>query len=376
LAHNVWAAEAVKKEVSIPVVASGSINLPELAESILTDGKGDFIGLGRPLWADAQWPLKAKQGRPEDIRPCIRCNDGCLARGDHIANTVRCTVNVALCREEEFEITPALRPMRVAVVGGGPAGMEAARVCALKGHDVTLYEKRELGGALVEASIPEFKAPDLKPLVAYLKTQMHKTGVKLIEKEAKPADLTGGAYEAVIVAAGATALGLDDIPGIGDRKVATAADVLHGWAAIGDRVAVIGGGIVGTEVGLVLAEQGKEVTFIEMLDEFMCNITFDERQVYEERFKDLKVSINTGQRLVEVTRAGVKTVDSTGTFTEFPADSVVLAAGFRPNRELIEGLRSHPEIRVAEVGDCVRPRKIYDAIHDGHLAAKLLDAPI
>jgi 2,4-dienoyl-CoA reductase-like NADH-dependent reductase (Old Yellow Enzyme family)/thioredoxin reductase len=376
LAYNVYAAEAAKKVVRIPVVASGSINLPALAESILEEGRGDFISLGRPLWADPQWPLKAKRGRPEDIRPCIRCNDGCLARGDHIANTVRCTVNVALCREEEFEITPAMRPMRVAVVGGGPAGMEAARVAALKGHEVTLHEKRELGGALIEASIPEFKAPDLKPLVAYLKTQVAKTGVKVVAKEATVDDLAGGAFDAVIVATGATALGLEDIPGISDPKVATAAQVLHGEAVLGDRVAVIGGGIVGTEVGLVVAETGRHVTFIEMLDEFMCNITFDERQVYELRFKDLNVSVNTGQKLVEVTATGVRTVDRNGAESEFPADSVVLAAGFRPNRELIEALAAHPQIKVAEVGDCVRPRKIYDAIHDGHLAAKLLDADI
>jgi 2,4-dienoyl-CoA reductase-like NADH-dependent reductase (Old Yellow Enzyme family)/thioredoxin reductase len=376
LAYNVWAAEAAKKAVGIPVIASGSINLPALAESILEEGKGDFIGLGRPLWADPQWPLKAKEGRPEDIRPCIRCNDGCLARGDHIANTVRCTVNVALCREEEFAITPARRPMRVAVVGGGPAGMEAARVCALKGHAVTLYEKRELGGALIEASIPEFKAPDLGPLKEYLKTQVAKTGVEVVAREATIADLTGGAYDAVIVAAGATALGLEDIPGITDPKVVSAADVLHERVKLGNRVAVIGGGIVGTEVGLCVAESGKQVTFIEMLDEFMCNITFDERQVYELRFADLDVSINTGQRLVEVTEAGVTTIGKMGAVTEFAADSVVLAAGFRPNRELVEALRAYPDIRVAEVGDCVRPRKIYDAIHDGHLAAKLLDADI
>jgi 2-enoate reductase len=141
-------------------------------------------------------------------------------------------------------------------------------------------------------------------------------------------------------------------------------------------VAVIGGGIVGTEVGLVVAEAGKRVTFIETLDEFMCNITFDERQVYELRFADLDVSINTGQRLVEVTPGGVKTIDKLGAVTEFPADSVVLAAGFRANRELVEALKAYPDIRLAAVGDCVRPRKIYDAIHDGHLAAKLLDADI
>ncbi len=312
LAHNVWAAEAVKKVVSIPVVASGSINLPGLAESILVEGKGDFIGLGRPLWADPQWPRKAKEGRPEDIRPCIRCNDGCLARGDHIANTVSCTVNVALCREEEFKITQARHPMRVAVVGGGPAGMEAARVCELKGHQVTLYEKRELGGALLEASIPDFKAPDLEPLVNYLKTQVKKLGIRVAAKEATLADLTGGAYDAVIVAAGATPLGLEDVPGITDPKVVGAAQVLHGEVTLGDRVAVIGGGIVGTEVGLVLAEQGKEVIFVEMLDEFMCNITFDERQVYEERFAPLNVTINTGQRLVGVTEGGITVADRSG----------------------------------------------------------------
>ncbi len=376
LAHNVWCAEAAKKAVDIPVIASGSINLPALAESILEEGKGDFIGLGRPLWADPQWPLKAKEGRPEDIRPCIRCNDGCLARGDHIANTVRCTVNVALCREEEFALTPARMPMRVAVVGGGPAGMEAARVAALKGHEVTLYEKRELGGALIEAAIPEFKAPDLGSLLAYLRTQMTKTGVTVVAKEATLADLTGGSFDAVIVAAGATPLELEDIPGITDVRVVPAAEVLHGRVKLGERVAVIGGGIVGTEVGLVIAEAGRHVTFIEMLDEFMCNITFDERQVYEQRFADLDVSINTGQRLVEVTSTGVKTSGLMGAITEFPADTVVLAAGFRPNRGLIEGLKAHPEIKVTAVGDCVRPRKIYDAIHDGHLAAKLLDADI
>ena len=126
------------------------------------------------MWADPEWARKAMEGRPEDIRPCIRCNDGCLARGDHLAKTISCSVNVALCREDEFKITKGEHPKKVAVIGGGPAGMEAARVCALKGHQVTLYEKRELGGALLEAAIPEFKAPDLRPLVDYLKTQMTK----------------------------------------------------------------------------------------------------------------------------------------------------------------------------------------------------------
>ena len=380
LANNVWAAEAVKKVVSIPVVASGSINLPDLAESILAEGKGDFIGLGRPLWADPEWPLKAKEGRPEDIRPCIRCNDGCLARGDHIANTVRCTVNVALCREEEYAITPAKR-LRVAVVGGGPAGMEAARVAALKGHEVTLYEKRELGGALLEASLPEFKAPDLKPLIAYFRTQMEKLPVKVVRAEATVAELLSGQYDAVIVAAGARAAVPEDIPGISSPKVVMAAEVLRGEVELGATVAVIGGGIVGTEVGLVLAESGRRVIFVEMLEEFMCGITFDERQVYERRFRELDVVVYTGRRLVEVTDVGVVVVDDTGARSELPADSVVLATGYRPERGLVDELRKQaaleqPELKVVEVGDCITPGKIFDAIHSGHLAARLLDADI
>ena len=373
LAHNVWAAEAVKKNAKIPVIASGSINLPALAESILEEGKGDFIGLGRPMWADPQWALKAREGRPEDIRPCIRCNDGCLARGDHQAKAVSCSVNVACCREEEFKITKSELPRKVAVVGGGPAGMEAARVCALKGHDVTLYEKRELGGALLEASIPVFKAPDLKPLVEYLKTQVRKLDISLIPEEATPTGLKKGGFDAVIVAAGATPLAMEDVEGISLDKVVTASRVLHGEASLGKKVAVIGGGIVGTEVGLVLAEQGREVIFIEMLDTFMNNITFDEKQVYQERFEKLPVSVYTGRRLEKVDDVGIRVADRCGRTTTIPVDSVVIAAGFRPNRALIDSLRTElPEIELLEAGDCVRPRKIFDAIHDGHLAAKLL----
>ena len=373
LAHNVWAAEAVKKEVKIPVIASGSITNPELAESILADGKGDFIGLGRPLWADPQWPLKAMEGRPEDIRPCIRCNDGCLARGDHQAKTILCSVNVAVCREDEFRITKAEHSKNVAVVGGGPAGMEAARVCALKGHKVTLYEKRELGGALIEASIPEFKAPDLKPLVDYFRTQIKKLKIKVVKEEVTSKTIKNGGFDAVIVAAGATPLALEDVQGISHRKVTSASQVLHGKAKLGQKIAVIGGGIVGTEVGLFLAEQGKEVVFVEMLDTFMNNITFDEKLVYEERFRNLDVSIHTGKRLESVSDQGITVMDRYGVRTTIPVDTVVVAAGFRSNRDLVDSLKKDPKLQVFDVGDCVRPRKIFDAIHEGHLAAKLLN---
>jgi 2-enoate reductase len=156
--------------------------------------------------------------------------------------------------------------------------------------------------------------------------------------------------------------------------VVAAAEVLHGRAKLGNTVAVIGGGIVGTEVGLVLAEDGHPVTFVEMLDEFMCGITFDQRLVYEERFKDLDVTVMTGQRLEAITETGITVIDRYGRPTEVPADTVVIAAGFRSNRELIQALSTDPALRVLEAGDCVRPRRIFDAIHEGHLAARLVDS--
>ncbi len=373
LAHNTWAAEAVKKHLTIPVVASGSITSPALAESILETGKGDFIGLGRPLWADPEWPKKAKEGRPEDIRPCIRCNDGCLARGDHIARTIWCSVNVQVCREEEYAITPAEEKKRVAVVGGGPAGMEAARVAALRGHEVTLFEKRALGGALIEAALPDFKTQDIDPLIAYFATQIQRLAISVRNEEATLEILKSGGYEAVIVATGAIPIGLADVPGIDDARVVDAFDVLRSKADLGTRVIVVGGGIVGVETGLVLAEKGKTVVFVEMLDTFMNGVTPDEKVVYLERLAPLDVTIMTGRRLTGVSASGVTVADRYGCASEIAADSVVLAAGFRPNRELIERLAAElPEAEVWHAGDCVKPRKIFDAVHEGHLAARLI----
>ena len=155
--HNVWAAEAIKKEVSVPVIASGSITTPDLAEEIIASGKGDFVGLGRPLWADPEWPRKAEEGRPEDIRPCIRCNEGCLERTFFNYKAITCAVNPVISREGELEITPAAVKRNIAVVGAGPAGLETARVLKLRGHDVTIFEKGKKGGQLTEASVPEFR---------------------------------------------------------------------------------------------------------------------------------------------------------------------------------------------------------------------------
>jgi pyruvate/2-oxoglutarate dehydrogenase complex dihydrolipoamide dehydrogenase (E3) component len=249
--------------------------------------------------------------------------------------------------------------------------MEAARVCALRGHHVTLYEKRKLGGALLEAAIPEFKT-DLRPLIQYLSAQVEKLNVGVIYKEAAAKGLVDGGYDAVIIATGAN-MAKPDIPGIDNPNVSDALQVLNNKAETGQKVAVIGAGLVGTEVGLFLAEKGKEVLFIEMMDTVMNGTTPDEKQVYELRFKDYPVSFHPGQRLERISDNHIITTDRFGRRTEMSVDSVVLASGFRPERGLIEDLMDKPTLRVFEAGDCVRPRKILDAILEGHLAAKLLD---
>jgi len=364
----VWAAEAVKKAVGVPVIASGSITTPELAEDILRKGKADFVALGRPLLADPYWPQKAQEGRPEDIVPCIRCNDGCTYRlVGRYNKAILCTVNVALGREDDFSITPTRFRKKIAVVGAGPGGLEAARVCTLRGHDVTLYEKRELGGTLLEASVPEFKS-DLRRLVGYFTTQVNKLKIKLTCEQVTLNTIKEGSFDVVIVAVGGAPLKLD-VPGADKPIVSGALEVLIGKACVGRRVLVVGGGMVGTETGLFLAKQGKEVTFVEVLDELMADIGLLDQIVYREMLARQKVVIHRGKRVEIVLDNGAIIADKYGNREEILADSIVVAIGLAPQPGLTEQLKSEAGLKVYAIGDCVKPRRIFDAIHEGFLAA-------
>jgi 2,4-dienoyl-CoA reductase-like NADH-dependent reductase (Old Yellow Enzyme family)/thioredoxin reductase len=366
--NNVWAAEAVKKEIGIPVIASGSLTSPKLAEQILAEGKADYVAFGRPLWADPEFPKKAKADKPEQIRPCIRCNDGCLARGDRLARAVQCSVNASLAREDDFSLNRATVPKKVAVIGGGPAGMEAARVLALRGHEVTLFEKRKLGGALIEASTPDFKA-DIRPLISYFTAQMELLKVNVVNREATLEEIKGGAFEAVIAATGGSPIHLN-IPGIDHAMVLNALPVLRGEAEIGERVLIVGGGMVGIETALAVADKCKQVTLIEMTDDAMANLAPDEQTIYSERLKKDGAVLKTGKRLVGVSEKAVTVADQFGREEEIACDSVILAIGLRAERRLIDGLTGEEGIEVFEVGDCVKPRRILDAIHEGFRVAR------
>ena len=361
--HNVWAAEAIKKVVHVPVIASGSITLPEYAEEIIASGKGDFVGLGRPLWADPEWPLKAMEDRPEDIRPCIRCNEGCLERTFFNFKAITCAVNPTISREGELDLKPAAKPRKIAVVGGGPAGMEAARVCKLRGHEVTLFEEKELGGLLHEASVPEFKS-DIRPLCKYLITQIEKLGIPVEHKKASAADLAG--YDAVICATGSRPI-LPGVPGIDKPGVMDALEVLNGARKPEGRIAVIGGGLVGTETALHLAEQGMHTTLVEMLPKIMNGVAATDQLAYSERIAKADMEVCTGTRLVSIGDGEITVSDRTGTHT-IPADSVIIAIGLKAQDSLYEELCAQGK-EAYLVGDAVHPGKIFDAFHTAYRVA-------
>lgn len=364
--YNTWAAERIKNEINIPVIASGSITLPEYAEEIIASNKGDFVGLGRPLWADQEWPKKAQADLPEDIRPCIRCNEGCLERTFFRYKSVTCALNPTIGREEELVIKPAEAKKKVAIVGGGPAGMEAARVCALRGHEVTLYEKRKLGGYLHEASVPEFKS-DIRHFMQYLINQVQKLKIKIVTAEADQGLLKNGGYDTVVVAVGAEPVNLQ-VAGIDNKMVVNALDLLSGKVKPGKEVIVVGGGLIGTETALDLAENGIKVTVVEMLNEIMADVAVTDKLAYSDRIAKTDMKVLNGHRVIEIKKNSVIVADNRGN-KEIPADMVLIAVGLAPVSTLYKDLAGENSMEVFRIGDCIKAGKIYDAIHTAYKTA-------
>ena len=362
--HNVWAAEAIKKVVKIPVFATGSITQPDFAEEILASGKADFISMGRPLLADPYWAKKAQEGHPEDISPCIRCNEGCLDRGNHLGKSINCTMNPTLGFEDALAIRPADKVRKVAVVGGGPAGLKAADTTALRGHEVTLFEKRALGGWLHEASYPDFKA-DIRDALRYLVTQVNKHGVTVVEKEATAADLAG--FDAVIVATGTTPAGLP-VPGADRPNVTLAVDALkEGGVRPTGQVVVVGGGLIGVETAVLFSRQpDTQVTILEMLPQIMNGCSDCDKIVYGGWIQENGVQVFTSSKVVSIGEEGV-TFEQRSRRGTVPADHVFLATGMKPNQALYEELLAQG-VMVYNVGDSQAPGKIYDAVHSGYKA--------
>jgi len=354
--------EAIKKVVTIPIIAGSRID-PILGEKVLQEEKGDFIAIGKGLIADPELPRKTASGRTDEIRPCIgcmRCIDNAAVKGQGLI----CTVNAAVGNEREHAIRPAERTKKVLVIGGGPAGMEAARVASLRGHQVTLYEKQaKLGGQLLQAVVPPHK-DHLVGFVDYLTRQMAKRGVSVkLGLEATPDRIREAMPDAVILATGVTPV-VPEIPGINKLHVVAAKDILDG-AKVGDKIAIIGGGLVGCETAEFLVEQGKKVTILEMLDEVATGMPLAVRLLLLSRLADKGVTILTSAKCQEVTDSGLVIVTKKGEKLTIEADNVVLASGDKPNTALLAALRGTiPQIY--PIGDCGEPQGILEAVADGY----------
>ncbi len=365
-------AEKVKKVVQIPVLTVGRLGIPELAEKIIEEGKADIVALGRALLADPDWPIKVQEGRIEDIRPCLGCHDGCMGRISEL-KSLSCAVNPANGRERLYELRPASKSKRVLVAGGGVAGMEAARVAAIRGHEVTLYEKGEsLGGHLIEASVPDFKK-DLERLISWYKTQLKKLGVEVkLETEVTPELVERENPDEVFIATGSNPI-IPDIPGIERPNVATCIDLLLGKKEAGGSVLVVGGGLVGCEIALWLAKQGKKVTVVEMLPEVMTAglpVPHENRIMLLDLLAVNNVEIIANAVMQEVTVDGVIITGKTFKRRAIKADTVALAVGLKADDKLYNSLRREVT-HLHALGDCREPGNIMGAIWDSYEVARV-----
>ena len=389
-------AETIKSAVNIPVFAVGGLGVDlELAERVLEEGKADFIQMGRPLIADPDLPIKVMTGKVDEINWCIRCGECHPHDMDKLRRPgLRCTVNAFVGREtdSEWRITPAGKRKKVLVVGGGPGGMEAARVAALRGHDVTLYEKSDkLGGTLIWASKPPGKK-DIEKNIKYLSHEVERLGVKVeLGVEVTPELIERMKPDVVILATGPAPI-IPEIPGVERENVVTVRDVLSGKAKIGEKVVVLGGGGNGAEVATYLAEKGKKVSMLrrsppevlekdkgrgrptrlqkEYFPELWGIATELPRRYRMELIRMLGrygVKAIVGAQPEEITDKGV-TIERIDGKHLLEADTVVLAVGDKANRGLYLRLFAKvPELYM--VGDCVQARREMEAISEGAYVA-------
>ncbi|WP_338537594.1 NAD(P)/FAD-dependent oxidoreductase [Janibacter terrae] len=360
-----WGWEQIKQAVSIPVIASGSLVAPSVADEILESGGADFVSLGRAMLADPDWTAKALTGRSAEITPCIRCNDGCLHRGLNVGRSSGCSVNPVLNEDRSFPLELTRRPREVAVVGGGVAGMRSAALLHDRGHRVTLFEPEGLGGVLRFTRHWESKV-DLRALVDHLEHEVVRRGIPVVTQRAGVDELES--FETVVLATGAQdrEAGPEVAPGV---TTTTPASVRP--EDVGSSVVVVGGGFQGCECALRIARElpGASVTLVEQGDALQQgDEVFTDLMALPRLLVEAGVDVRTGTRATAVTATGVE-LAAGSTLT---ADTVVLALGRRRADNPLRPVLEDRGQQVVVVGSADRPGRVFDAIHTAFFAGRQL----
>ena len=366
-------AGAVKRIVRIPVLAVGKLSTPEIAERAIAEGKADMVAIGKGLLADAFWAKKVEMGEMGRIRPCIGCHDGCMGRASK-GKPLSCAVNPPTGRERSYRLERAERSKKVIVVGGGPAGMEAARVAVLRGHKVTIWEKENsLGGHLREASIPIFKK-DLFLYLEWCRRELARLDLEIRTGLEANADLLQMENpEVTIIATGSNPIILD-IPVAEKGSLVTASDLLCGKKEAGNEIVVLGGGLIGCETALWLAQQGRKVTIVEILDQPLSAgipVQHMNRLMLLDLLNYHQVKVLTRTSVLEIFREYVLLLDQDSRKRDLHADTVVLAVGLRPEQELYQSLRGRTS-NLYLIGDSRKSQNIMNAVWDAYEVSRMV----
>lgn len=355
-------AKLVKENVNVPVLCAGRMDDPDMAEGAVMDGVCDIISLGRPLLADPDYVNKLRRGERKCIRPCISCQEGCMGRIQEYS-MVNCAVNPQAARERVTAYNPVLKAKHVLVIGGGVAGCEAARVLAERGHKPEIMERSDhLGGNLLAAGAPSFKEDDIA-LVRWYENEMQRLNVPVhFNASVDPASKLYDEYDAVIVATGATP---KKFPLGENAPVYTATDALLSKTPIGERVTVVGGGLVGCETALWLAQEGKHVTIVEALDRLMAvnkplchaNSEMLERLL---PFHGVETLVSSSVQKYENGKLLVKTPQGE---QQLDCDTVILSVGFREDRGVFDAWENSAK-EIYLLGDAKKVANIMYAVWD------------